>query len=60
MDDATPRATFDAQLVSGDVTFDARDVQLLRAIDEHGSLNAAATALGRSYAHAQRRVVTLE
>ncbi len=60
MDDGTPRATFDAQLVSGDVAFDARDVRLLRAIDEHGSLNAAATALGRSYAHAQRRVVTLE
>jgi len=62
MDDATPRATFDAQLVSGDgeVAFDARDVQLLRAIDEHGSLNAAATALGRSYAHEQRRIVALE
>lgn len=60
MDDATPRATFDAQLVADDVAFDERDVRLLRAIDEHGSLNAAATELGRSYAHAQRRIVTLE
>ncbi|MFH5797836.1 TOBE domain-containing protein [Haladaptatus sp. CMAA 1911] len=60
MHDGTPRATFDAQLVADDVAFDERDVRLLRAIDEHGSLNAAATALGRSYAHAQRRIVTLE
>jgi molybdate transport system regulatory protein len=42
------------------VGFDARDAALLRAIDDHGSLNAAATALERSFAHAQRRVVTLE
>jgi molybdate transport system regulatory protein len=35
-------------------------VTLLRAVDEHGSLNAAATALERSFAHAQRRIVALE
>jgi molybdate transport system regulatory protein len=42
------------------VAFDARDAELLRAVDEHGSLNAAAGALERSFAHAQRRIVTLE
>ena len=42
------------------VAFDTRDAELLRAVDEHGSLNAAANALERSFAHAQRRIVTLE
>ncbi|WP_266075810.1 TOBE domain-containing protein [Haladaptatus caseinilyticus] len=60
MTDDTPRPTFDAQLVAGGVAFDARDAQLLHAIDEEGSLNAAASSLGRSYAHAQRRIVELE
>ncbi|WP_458206675.1 TOBE domain-containing protein [Haladaptatus sp. NG-SE-30] len=55
-----PQPTFDAQLVAGEVRFDGRDGRLLRAIDETGSLNAAATSLGRSYAHAQRRIVELE
>ncbi|WP_227375910.1 TOBE domain-containing protein [Haladaptatus halobius] len=59
-EDDSPQATFDAQLVAGDVSFGAEDARLLRAIDDAGSLNAAATALGRSYAHAQRRVVALE
>ncbi|MFC6989166.1 TOBE domain-containing protein [Haloplanus sp. GCM10025708] len=35
-------------------------VELLRAIDERRSLNAAAEALGRSYSRAQQRVVELE
>ncbi|WP_049971338.1 TOBE domain-containing protein [Haladaptatus cibarius] len=60
MTNDAPRPTFDAQLVAGDVAFDARDAQLLRAIDDEGSLNAAANELGRSYAHAQRRIVELE
>ncbi|WP_458189357.1 TOBE domain-containing protein [Haladaptatus sp. NG-WS-4] len=58
--DETPRAAFDVQLVAGGVSFDSRDAGLLQAIDDAGSLNAAATTLGRSYAHAQRRVVELE
>lgn len=41
-------------------TVDDRDVEALRAIDEHGSMNRAAAALGRSYARIQRRVADLE
>ncbi|WP_435067004.1 TOBE domain-containing protein [Haloplanus sp. C73] len=51
---------FDARIGQGDVTLSARDVALLRAIDDHGSINAAATALERSYSRAQQRIVTLE
>jgi molybdate transport system regulatory protein len=53
-------AGFDAQLDKSGVEFDERDASLLRAIDDHGSLNAAADALGRSYSRSQRRVVELE
>ncbi len=49
-----------AALTAGDVRFGERDAALLRAVDEHGSLNAAADALGRSYSRSQRRVVELE
>jgi molybdate transport system regulatory protein len=56
--DGVPDAA--VRIESGDVVFDARDATLLRAVDDHGSLNAAATALERSFAHAQRRVVELE
>jgi len=55
-----PDAGFDARLEADGVRVTARDAALLRAIDEHGSLNAAADALGRSYSRAQRRVVELE
>ncbi|PSQ20557.1 molybdenum-binding protein [Halobacteriales archaeon QS_9_67_17] len=54
------RTEFDAYIGSGDVTVDARDVTLLRAIDSEGSLNAATDSLGRSYGHAQQRIVELE
>jgi molybdate transport system regulatory protein len=53
-------ADFDAYIGSDGVALDARDVELLRAIETEGSLNAAADALGRSFSHAQRRVVELE
>lgn len=53
-------ATFDAHIDADGVVFEARDAALLRAIDEHGSLNRAAEALGRSFSHAQRRIVELE
>lgn len=59
-DTAGPEAGFEARIGRGETDFDARDAALLRAVDEHGSLNAAAGALGRSFAHAQRRVVALE
>jgi molybdate transport system regulatory protein len=51
---------FDARLGEGDVTLTERDVRLLRRIEDCGSINAAATDLGRSYSRAQRRVVELE
>ncbi|WP_336025412.1 TOBE domain-containing protein [Halobellus salinisoli] len=54
------RPAFDAYISSDGVTLDDRDVVLLRAIDREGSLNTAAESLGRSYAHAQRRIVELE
>lgn len=54
------RPSFDAYIRNDGVTFDADDAELLGAIDREGSLNNAAAALGRSYAHAQRRIVELE
>jgi molybdate transport system regulatory protein len=54
------RPLFDAYIQSDGVTLDESDVDLLRAVDRSGSLNAAAEEHGRSYAHAQRRVVELE
>jgi molybdate transport system regulatory protein len=56
----TPEDGFEPHVAIGDVTVDARDVEMLRAIDSHGSMQAAAEALGRSYPHLQRRVVELE
>jgi molybdate transport system regulatory protein len=51
---------FDAKLHSEGVEFGRSDSALLRAVDEAGSLNAAASALGRSYSHAHRRLTELE
>ncbi|PSQ00647.1 molybdenum-binding protein [Halobacteriales archaeon QS_5_70_17] len=51
---------FDARLREDGVTFGADDAALLRAIDETGSLNAAAADLGRSYARSHERLVDLE
>ncbi|AHG00405.1 molybdenum-binding protein [Halostagnicola larsenii XH-48] len=42
------------------VTIDQRDIEMLEAIDQHGSMHAAADALGRSYARLQQRIVELE
>ncbi|MFB6138915.1 MAG: molybdenum-dependent transcriptional regulator [Halosimplex sp.] len=53
-------AGFEAHLRVGEETFDGRDAALLRAVAEHGSLNAAASALGRSYSRAHARVGDLE
>jgi molybdate transport system regulatory protein len=51
---------FDAFLTSGEVAFGRRDAALLRTIDAEGSLNAAASSLGRSYSRAHSRVAALE
>ncbi|MEF8801819.1 MAG: TOBE domain-containing protein [Halolamina sp.] len=53
-------AEFDAQLRADDVAFDGRDAALLRAVDDAGSLNAAAETLGRSYSRAHGRLTDLE
>jgi molybdate transport system regulatory protein len=57
---ATPEESFAPHIAVGDVTVDGRDVEMLRAIDSYGSMQAAADALDRSYPHLQRRVVELE
>jgi len=59
-DEVMPRKDFEAHLAIDDVTVTGRDVEMLRAIDRHGSMHRAAAALDRSYAHLQRRVVELE
>lgn len=53
-------ADFDAKLDKSGVRFTKRDVELLEAIREHGSLNKAATELERSYSRSQQRIVELE
>ncbi|ADJ13492.1 TOBE domain-containing protein [Halalkalicoccus jeotgali] len=60
MDEQDVRGSVEAGLIVGEETITDRDVELLRAIAEHGSIHAATNALERSYAHAQRRVVELE
>jgi molybdate transport system regulatory protein len=51
---------FAAYLRAGEVAFDGSDAALLRAIDDAGSLNAAAESLGRSYSRAHKRLSALE
>ncbi|WP_254769215.1 TOBE domain-containing protein [Salinilacihabitans rarus] len=51
---------FRTELSVDGVTIDRRDVEMLEAIDRHGSMHAAAEELGRSYARLQRRIVEIE
>lgn len=51
---------FDVYLRREGMELSERDMRLLQAIDEHGSINAAAAELGRSYSRAQQRIVELE
>lgn len=53
-------AGFDATLRADGVAFGERDAELLRTVDEAGSLNAAASELGRSYSRAHDRLTDLE
>ncbi|MFP9193496.1 TOBE domain-containing protein [Natronosalvus vescus] len=55
-----PERSYQTELTVGGVTIDRRDIEMLAAIDDNGSMHAAANALGRSYARLQRRVVELE
>lgn len=58
--DRSASAQFDAKLHGDGVTFESADVELLRAVDVAGSLNAAAGELGRSYSRAHKRLAALE
>lgn len=51
---------FEAQLRTDGVSFTERDANLLRTVEETGSLNGAATELGRSYSRSHQRVTALE
>lgn len=51
---------YSTKLSVGDVTIDRRDIEMLDAIDQYGSMHKAADALGRSYARLQNRVVEIE
>ncbi len=51
---------YSPQLAIDGVTIDQRDIDMLDAIDRHGSMHKAADALGRSYARLQNRVVEIE
>ena len=51
---------YTTKLAVDDVTIDRRDIEMLAAIDRHGSMHRAADELGRSYARLQNRVVELE
>jgi molybdate transport system regulatory protein len=53
-------ATFEASLSADDVTFDAADAALLRAVATEGSVSGAASSLGRSRSRALGRLETLE
>lgn len=50
----------DARVTADGVTFGERDAALLRAVDQSGSLHAAASVLERSYSRAHARLVDLE
>lgn len=56
----TLQKDFDPHLTAGEITVTGRDIEMLRAIDQCGSMHNAAHELGRSYPHLQRRVVELE
>ncbi|WP_158055507.1 TOBE domain-containing protein [Halorussus halophilus] len=60
MDDGGLDTGFDAHLHADGVQFADDDARLLRAVDEEGSLNRAADALGRSYSRAHQRLTELE
>jgi molybdate transport system regulatory protein len=59
-DSAPVAPAFETELHAEGVTFGADDAALLRAIDNAGSLNAAANDLGRSYSRAHKRLSQLE
>lgn len=51
---------YNTKLSVDGVTIDRRDMAMLEAIDQYGSMHKAADELGRSYARLQNRVVEIE
>lgn len=51
---------YSTKLLVEDITIEQRDIEMLEAIDQYGSLHEAADELGRSYAWLQRRLVEIE
>ncbi|RKD95108.1 TOBE domain-containing protein [Halopiger aswanensis] len=51
---------YTTKLAVDDVTIDRRDIEMLDAIEQYGSMHRAADELGRSYARLQNRVVEIE
>ncbi|WP_265109543.1 TOBE domain-containing protein [Halosolutus halophilus] len=51
---------YTTKLAVDDVTIDRRDMEMLDAIDQYGSMHRAADELGRSYARLQNRIVEIE
>ncbi|OUJ18330.1 Molybdopterin-binding protein ModE [Methanonatronarchaeum thermophilum] len=45
---------------SGDTKFRYKDLELLKSIEEYGSINRASKVLSRSYSHSQKRIDRLE
>ncbi len=56
----TIERAYSTKLAVDGVTIDRRDIEMLDAIDQYGSMHKAADALGRSYARLQNRVVEIE
>jgi molybdate transport system regulatory protein len=54
------REGFEPHLAVDGVTITGTDIEMLRAIDDRGSMSGAAETLGRSYPHLQRRVDEIE
>ena len=52
--------SYSTKLAIDGVTIERRDVEMLEAIDDHGSMHRAAAELGRSYARLQNRIVEIE
>ena len=51
---------FDLHFRIGPITFTSKDAILLQSVGKHGSLNSAASSLGRSYSRAHKRIRQLE
>lgn len=51
---------YSTKLAVDGITIDRRDIEMIDAIDQYGSMHRAAEELGRSYARLQNRIVEIE